>query len=390
MNGAAEKLPVIALLAAVLVNMSMGIIYVWGLFLLPLEEYLAISRDTLSVVPALALASFTVGMMLHDWVLRRIGDAGLGIVAFVLAGGGHLGFAAAHSYPSLVVGYGLAFGLGAGLGYGLALALASRASDKNRGLAIGIATSAFAFSGVVFPILLGPWIRASAPPESFMSIGGALLVTGIVAVAIVWSLRSGKGRADAVDIVARDPVRVLDRNFLALAISFFLLCFVGLVVVSHGLGIVAANGLPARTGELSLTLFTVGYVLGSLFGGRFIEIAGGTATIILVSIMSAAGIWFLDSSGSAVVLTSAVIMGIAFGSSASFMPTLVGKHYGAHRIGEVYSKLILSYGLAGLSAPWVAGALFARFGTYTSAIQLSLAMCVLAALMGVILKRPAA
>ncbi|WP_163362300.1 OFA family MFS transporter, partial [Escherichia coli] len=91
---------------------AMGVIYAWGVFSLPLESYLAVSRAELSSVPTAALISFTAGMVAHDRLLRILGRVRLSILAFALTGAGHLLFAAVPAYWALIAGYGLVFGLG--------------------------------------------------------------------------------------------------------------------------------------------------------------------------------------------------------------------------------------------------------------------------------------
>ncbi|MBL8583148.1 MAG: MFS transporter, partial [Rhizobiaceae bacterium] len=181
------------LVAAVLINVAMGVIYVWSLFLLPLETFLARPRADLSIVASVALVAFTIGVVVHDRLLKRLGSVRFTALAFACAAGGHLLFAVLATYPGLVLGYGVLFGLGAGLGYGLALALATAVPDRLRALAIGMAMAAFASSGIVLPLLLGPLIRAASPPASFAAIGAGMLLAGLLVAGLL--RRAAKDRS---------------------------------------------------------------------------------------------------------------------------------------------------------------------------------------------------
>lgn len=379
--------PALPVATAVLINMVMGVVYVWSLFLLPLEAFLQISRAELSIVPSIALASFTVGMVLHDALLRQLGRSKFSILAFALAGLGHLSFAIWPGYWSLLLGYGLAFGLGAGLGYGLALALVSTTPDRSRAMAIGAVMAAFAFSGVALPFLLGPLIRIISPPVGFGVIGGAILAVG--ACVLLLLLRFGKVEAKQPKggPLTAGADGFFGSDFLILATTFFFICFVGLMVVSQSTGVLASNGLSARVVELSPALFTIGYLVGSLFGGRLVEVLTGWRTLTFASIIGGLGLWLLDTPVAALALAGAAAVGATFGSSASFMPTLIGERYGAARIGQIYSKMMISYGLAGLLAPWISGLLFSHFGSYRVPILVGVAMCALSALLGLALRR---
>ena len=109
---------------AILVNVLLGVLYGWSLFLTAIETELIVSRTLLSFVPALGLFCFTLGMLLHHLLIPRLPVRLLVPVVVATAGLGHLLFWFFPSYLGLLLGYGLVFGTAAGIGYGLALAMA--------------------------------------------------------------------------------------------------------------------------------------------------------------------------------------------------------------------------------------------------------------------------
>lgn len=362
--------------AAVLINVAMGAIYAWGVFLLPLESYLSISRGELSACPTVALIFFTAGMVLHDRPLRTLGRRRFCVLAFALAGGGHLLFAAVPGYWPLLVGYGGLFGFGSGLGYGLALSLTSEIAPDKRALAIGMTMAAFSSNGIVLPLALARIIQSHSPAYVFGLLGLTILAIGSCSIALLWTEpdeRSDRVRLNQPHVT---PIAASGGNFTKLAAIFFCICFVGLMTISQLAGIVSAHGLDAFVGY-SLSISTLGYLFGSLFGGQVVQRLGGWKTLLLASLVSAVGLVFLDFKMPLLILAGAALIGTTFGSSASLMPTLVGQLYGFGRIGEIYGRLMISYGLAGLVAPWGTGALYAAFGNYRPAIVASLGMCLI-------------
>ncbi|MBL8581584.1 MAG: hypothetical protein JNL61_05070 [Rhizobiaceae bacterium] len=172
-----------------------------------------------------------------------------------------------------------------------------------------------------------------------------------------------------------------------MGIAFFAICYGGLLAISQTAGMVASNGLSPRTIDTTLAMLTVGYLGGSLLGGKLVEVTSGRATLIGASILIAIGLTSLNLSSPVVVIAGALAVGAAFGSSASFMPILIGERFGAAMIGPVYGKLIVSYGLAGLVAPWLSGLLFERTGGYMSAVWIGIALCALSALLGAMMAK---
>lgn len=369
---------------AAVVNAMIGVLYLWGLFLLPLETATGHSRAELSLVAAIALVGFTIGVVLHSALLRLLGFSGVAVVAFLLAGGGHLLFAVFPVYPALIVGYGIAFGVGSGIGYGLALALASSVENSRRGLAIGIVMASFALSGILLPLIVGSLITSTPPSLVFGVIGAAMLVVGLVVYAFLRHQTSGELS------VLPSPVASevwLSRRLITLGTIFFSICFVGLMAVAHGTAMAAANGLSSRSIELMPTTLMLGYLSGSLFGGKLVETVKGPIAVTATSLIAFGGLWFIDSKANGAALLGASVIGATFGASASLMPMVIGEQYGRDQIGPIYSKLIIAYGLAGLLAPWTTGLLFGATGSYRIAILIGMGMCILSALLGLTLKK---
>ena len=88
--------------AALLINAGLGVLYIWSLFLGPLESQLAVDRATLSFVPALALVGFTVGMVIQAGALRVMSPGALAALSLGLAGAGHVLFGLVPSVPTLI------------------------------------------------------------------------------------------------------------------------------------------------------------------------------------------------------------------------------------------------------------------------------------------------
>jgi MFS family permease len=375
------------LFIASIINMAMGVIYVWSIFLLPLEAELQVERAALSLIPALALVGFTIGMVVHDQLLRYFGKIGFAILAFGLAAGGHMLYAQVPSYWGLLIGYGICFGFGSGLGYGLALALATGTESRTRPLAVGITMASFALSGIVLPTLFGPLIAGAPTATSFSVISLAMVCASVLVVFVLFlspdirsdvSIRSGA--------LPRQTFPIYSTSFFYLAIIFFLISCVGLLIVSQISGILTSNGLPRRSVDFGPSLFTIGYLLGSLFGGNVVQLLGGRWSLALSGLVAGLGLLGLSTGIIPLALGGAALVGLTFGGSASLMPVLIGEQFGADRIGAVYGRLMISYGLAGLLAPWLSGLLFSATGSYFAAMATGLTMCALIIVLSYLLK----
>lgn len=360
---------------ALLLNAGLGVLYVWSLFLAPLEAELAVDRGTLSLVPAVALVCFTVGMVLEARALAMTSPPTLAAISLGLAGAGHILFGLWPSFATLLIGYGVIFGVGGGLGYLLALALATRAPEHRRGFYVGLTVGVFAASGIVLSFVLPPLIDSVGGSRTFLVIGIAIWIVGIAVVAILRPFANTPEAIAATSAAATAPV--IAPLFFKLAVAFFAVCAVGLMIVSHSTGILVANGF-ASSAWLGPIVYNLGYIVGCLTGGRIEQAVGGRAGLTIINgamVVALLPLAFVAPLG--VALVAIAIIGFTLGGVASLMPMVVADRYGLGAIGAIYGKLNISYGLGGLIAPWLAGVLYVATGSYALSMWLGIALAVI-------------
>lgn len=361
------------LTAAIATNATMGLIYLWSLFLLPLESALPVSRSLLSVVPALSLLMFTAGMYSHDALLRRIGLNNFVLLSFGLAGIGHLLFGFWPTYATLVTGYGVLFGFASGLGYGLALALAGQLAPRSRALGVGVTVASFAISGVILAKMLPPLFASEGLAGSFLMIGAAILVAGIAILGLLAGLSPLSFAGGTRESSSATNVRRVD--LVPLSVCFFVICYSGLMLVSHSTGILQEVGFKPENLFLGPVILNCAYIVGSLIGGRIAERVSGRMALLSSLAVQALALAVLYASANGIVAATATfLIGLTFGGSASLMPVLIGERFGFENVGSVYGRMMVAYGAAGLTAPWITAYLYTHDGGYRWALLLACAL----------------
>lgn len=359
--------------AATCANAVAGLIYVWSLFILPIEATLGLHRGWLGMIPSISLVCFTLSVWSVPRVLAKLGLVGALALAFALIAGGHISFGLAPSGIALILGYGICFGLGAGVAYGCALALASRMPDGMRARAIGVILACFALSGLVLPSMLGDWIASTDPAHAFWLIGMGTLIPGALSLFFLRGIEFTPRRE--VELPS-GPIPAVDRAFWLLTLVFFCVCFVGLAIISQVAAIAAASAIPSSA--RAATALTCGYLPGSLLGAPLADKTRERSLLALLPVLAGVGVMAMWSGTTLPFLTGAALVGLALGGSGSILPVMIGRRYGAALIPAVYGRMMLAYGLAGLFAPWLAGLLFASAGSYDSTLFLCLALAAFA------------
>lgn len=356
------------LVAAMTINLSLGVLYGWSLFLAPLEESLQVSRASLSLVPALGLLCFTLGVLCHDALVRRLGPPRLALAVAAVAGLGHLAFGLAPSYVALLLGYGVAFGSAAGVGYGLALALARLSFRPARGWAVGVSVASFAAGGMAVSALGAAFGVPRDVAGVFAVIGAAFFLEALV-LSIVLRAPNPEPGLDRSPAATVRPARVRAGPLLRLAAAYFAFSYLGLVLVAHGAPILGAFDVAPAVAALAPFVLNLGYIAGAVTGGMIAARAPHRATPLafLLALTAAVGALGLPVASPVAVLAIFVV-GIGFGSTVSVFVMLLTVNYGAERTGFLFGRLNLGYGLAGFLAPWITGWLYELNGDYATAL----------------------
>jgi MFS family permease len=81
-----------------------------------------------------------------------------------------------------------------------------------------------------------------------------------------------------------------------------------------------------------------------------------------------------------VAVAALALVGLSYGLLSGAYPSALSYYYGTVNYGRMMGRLITAWGVAGLCAPWLAGAIFDARGGYGLAVALALAGALVAAL----------
>ncbi len=384
-------MPILALVAAMLLNFFGGLLYCWSVFIEPFEKTLDVSRSDVSSVFSIALVTYMLGFFIFPRVLRLASMPVLSLAVCLLAA---LGLALAglvHSLPALIVGYGVIFGLAVGLAYSLCLQAANIELPVRRSLATSLAVSSFAGAGLLWPKLLTLAIDWQGPHTAMLVCAGVFVVVGIAAALLLTAAGAqAPGARDALDSgLFTDFLTDKPRVFLFLWLGFVLMGLGGLMVISHSAGIVGAFGVPREAVYLGPMVVSIGYIAGGMTGGIACDLITGRRVLIGLAAVIAVSLLtlylFADANVSLAVLALA---GGAFGASAAAYPVTIVGYYGVSQLARIYGRVMIAYGVAGLAAPWMAGALYNWEGGYRWALLIAGVMAAASVIANFTLPKP--
>jgi MFS family permease len=130
--------------------------------------------------------------------------------------------------------------------------------------------------------------------------------------------------------------------------------------------------------------------LGRFFWGAVSDRIGGTRTfglifgiqVVVFGIMGAVHSLFAVAAAYAIVL-------LCFGGGFGTIPSLIASYFGARHMGANYGAILTAWGVAGIAGPLFAALVKDVTGSYTGALLPVAGMLLAAALLPLIIRKPA-
>ena len=359
-----------ALVAVVVLNLPLGTVYAFSVFIRPFETELALSRAQLSFVFGLALVCFTAGMNLaplfyraaRPWVLVA-GAASVAALGMALA-------AMASTILPLTLGYGVFFGFGGGAAYALVLQGVNLMLRSHRGLVNGFIVSLFPAGAMIgapiFGLALGQWgLRATLGGlAATLAIAGAL--SALLVAACTMPLAPPAEGAAAPLPQRRASI------FWRLWAIFFLAAAAGLTVLGQAAGMVEAyGGTPALA--LSATTAITAFITAARIGGGWLADRFSAAMVMAGAHLLALGgnLLLFAFPAPLVAVATLAMVGSGYGLVSGSTAAAIGVYWGPNHYGRLAGRLYVAWCVAAITLPVLAGRLFDITGGYALAILIA-------------------
>ncbi len=344
-----------AIAAVTVVNLPLGSIYAFSVFLKPIEATLGLPRSALSLVFGLASIGFTAGMLVAPYLYGLCSAPMLLMMCSIMAAVGIALAASADGLPMLLFGYGVLFGVGGGAAYIIAQQSVNLLITGRRGLVNGYIVGLYP-AGAMFAAPLFGWANGVHGYRWTMAVLSVVLIlTGIVGVALVRHSGVVLPRPSAASNAAGGRTAIFVRLFTV----FFVAAAAGLTVLSQAAGIIAAYGGGAVMALTATTAITAAIAAARVGGGWLTDkfavpfVAAFAQAFSLVGAVSLA-IW-PDPMVAAVALG---MVGAGYGLISGCTAGAIALYWPPEAFGKIASQIYIAWCIAAVSLPILAGHLF--------------------------------
>lgn len=348
-----------ALAGAVLLDLAVSPLFAWDVFAVAFARRLRVDAASLTLVFAVGLACFTVGVLVGGRAADRVSPRRLAGLTAAGVVAGLAGAGAAFSVPVLLAAFGVVLGAATGLGYATAVHVAGTVAGR-RGGALALVVSAYAAGTIVVAPVAAVLLGTTTLLVTFAVLAAALGVAVFAAAALLPAAPPARATRQGPRTAGRGrPAVPVPGRVAGLWLVFGLGSAPGLTAFAHA-GQVA--GYPGAA-VLAVPVLSAGNLVGRLVAGPASDRVGRPVMLhVTAAALAVACAVLAISDGTGVRLVTLLLLGAQYGALSALVPAATADAVPAQRFGAAYGVVFTGWGLAGLAGPVAATALAARTG----------------------------
>jgi OFA family oxalate/formate antiporter-like MFS transporter len=362
-------------LGGVLMNLALGSLYAWSVFVLPLEQEFGWKRAETSWVYTIAVLCFALTFIVAGRLQDLKGPKLCAFLGGVLVSGGFLLASFTTSLITLYVFFGVIVGIGNGFGYATPMPVGSKWFPDKRGLVVGLMVGGYGGGQAIFGTLATSYLIPSFGwRATFQILAGVFLVMTMIGTALLrnppagyrppnWTPPSGIAAVKS-DFTTREMLAT--PTFYFLWVAYALGTTAGQMTISQLVPFARAAGLGATIAAYSLVISSLGNAGGRILSGWMSDTLGRLRTLktmVLLSAIAMPALVLLQHSVVPFLLLIALVYW-CYGTQLSVFASTTADFYGTKNLGLNYGVLFTAWGVAGTLGPGIAGRVFDRFGDY--------------------------
>lgn len=387
------------------INLCLGSIYSWSVFVKPLTEYFTgtlgqqVTASDILLPFSVFLAFFAIAMPFTGKYIEQYGPRNVTIAGGILTGLGWLLASFATSVPMLYVVYGIIGGIGVGIAYGVPVAVSARWFPDRRGFAVGLTVLGFGFSALITANLAGYFIGAYGVMNTFRIFGVAFIVLTILLAlplkfpATGWvpagwtppALKPGEEKPCEFDRskMLKSP------SFYGLWACYFIGCLAGLMAISIAKPVGTDVGIEAGLATMLVGFFAVLNGGGRpVFGALTDKLTPRNAAMISFILIAFASLLMWQIPIVPVYILAFAILWGCLGGWLAIAPTTTGSYFGTCDYPRCYGVVFLAYGAGAIAGPQLAGFIKTSTGSYIGVFPYVLALAVVGIVIAFTLMKP--
>jgi len=383
-------------------NLALGTLYAWSIFVAPLEKEFGWKRAQTSTVFGIAVVVFALTFIVAGRLQDKYGPFKISLIGGILVSLGFFLCSYTHSLNWLYVCFGVIGGLGNGFGYSTPIPVMAKWFPDKRGLAVGLAVGGYGAGSAIFgPLANLKLIPAYGVHVTFQILGVIFLIMTVFGAFLlrnppVGYRPSGWTPAPAAKAAATtyefSPSEVLrTRAFYFMWVAYALGTLAGLMVISQLVPFAKSMKIPGEALQ-TLTIFVgaVGNASGRILSGWMSDALGRLNVLrLMIGIsMIAMPVLYLVGGNVALLYVAVFVVYWCYGTQLSVNGAAASDFWGTKNAGINYGMLFTAWGVAGYFGSKIGGQMYDKYHNYQMAFYTAAVLAAVALLCEILAKRP--
>jgi OFA family oxalate/formate antiporter-like MFS transporter len=383
-------------------NLALGSLYAWSVFVGPLEKEFGWKRADTSTVFTIAVVVFALTFILAGRLQDKIGPFPIALTGGILVSLGFFLCAYTNSLTYLFVSFGVIGGLGNGFGYATPIPVMAKWFPDRRGLAVGLAVAGYGGGSAIFgPLTASYLLPAYGWRASFQILGVIFLVMTVFGAFLLKNPPAGYRPADWTPATASKSAAttyeftpgemVQTPAFYFMWVAYALGCSAGLMVISQLVPFAKSVGIPSTSlAAMGLVVGAVGNASGRILSGWMSDALGRINVLRLMIGISMVGMPILYMVGDNVAALFLIVFVIywCYGTQLSVNGAACSDFWGTKNAGINYGLLFTAWGVAGIIGPRIGGYFYTQTHSYKGAFMWAAVLAAVALVCEMLAKRP--
>lgn len=381
---------IVTVVACLLVQLCVGIMYLWSIFNAQVQYYYDWSASAANLVSSFMILGFVTGNLIGGFLQDKTNPRLISVIGCALFSGGILftSLLTSGTIGLIYLTYSVMGGIGCGFVYGSILSCLQKWFPDRRGFASGLSVAAFGLSTVVFAplsqFLLKKFVTVrlhiavdgsttiiSDVPTVFRILGFTFLIVSLVCCIFI-SLPKTQGGAlgeknKKAALPGLTPKETLKKaQFWCIALSCFFINGLWNILIPRIKGLGLERGLDDTWAALAVTLTGIANVLGRFGTASLSDKTGREVAIIINAVITficaVALIWV----GNYVYLVIVILAAFSYGGPSATFPAMTVDIGGPRFSGTNYGFALLGLGLSSVAFNYLSVALEEATGGMTA------------------------
>jgi OFA family oxalate/formate antiporter-like MFS transporter len=383
-------------------NLALGSLYAWSVFVAPLEKEFGWKRADTSQVFTWAVVVFAISFIVAGRLQDKKGPFFVSLTGCILLTIGFLLSARTTSLTYLIICFGVIVGIGNGFGYATPIPVMAKWFPDKRGLAVGLAVAGYGGGSAIFGPMASLWlIPTYGWRTTFVVLGVIFFGMTLVGALLLknppvgyrppgWApAPAAKAAATAHEFPPGETLRT--PTFYFMWIAYALGAAAGLMVISQLVPFAKSMNIPSEAlAAITLVIGAAGNASGRILSGWMSDGLGRLNVLRLMIGISAVAMPLLYLTGSNVAMLYVMVFIVywCYGTQLSVNASTTSDFWGTKNAGINYGLLFTSWGVAGIIGPRIGGKLFDKFGNYKAAFYTAAVLAGIALLFELMARRP--